>query len=344
MSGKRQHFIPRFLQEGFASHRVGNATFTWVYRKGAAAFNTNIINVGVERLFYTDNDGTQADDLITDGEGVFSRTVDKLRSITHGPVTDTEIPRLIAHLEIRTRHMRENLLRTGGFIVSAFLDFMSDERAFIDYLEREFRNDPSILRKLFLDELANRGLPDSLLEPFLQLSSPLLPLAMDHIRSQLPKIAEELRSTLPNKLKAAAKSGHIQSLRKTISPELRIRRYESLIYSVLGTSDNNLVLGDSAVLFLVDGSSPFKAILDSDDVINAIILPLTPRSALVGAGKGFSEIPANINRAIARCSLEYFIAAESSGANDTLKDQIGDDAYLLTQEELENIVEELKSR
>src|SRR4030042_6670288 len=102
MSGKRQHFIPQFLQEGFASHKVGDAVFTWVYRKDRPPFNPNIINVGVESLFYTHKQDTLADDLITKAEGPLSVLVEELRNSTPGDISDPRVPELIAHLEFRT--------------------------------------------------------------------------------------------------------------------------------------------------------------------------------------------------------------------------------------------------
>jgi uncharacterized protein DUF4238 len=80
MGGKRQHFVPRFLQSGFGSHRNGDEVFTWVYRKGAATFNTNVANVGVEGLFYTEGDDPYVDDLITEAESDFSKLVEDLRA------------------------------------------------------------------------------------------------------------------------------------------------------------------------------------------------------------------------------------------------------------------------
>ena len=67
-------------------------------------------------------------------------------------------------------------------------------------------------------------------------------------------------------------------------------------------------------------------------------MPLTPRRALVGTREGFCSFPPGLRRAVARCSLEYFIGAENTAANDLLKDQIGEDASLLTQEQLEEII------
>lgn len=338
MSGKRQHFIPRFLQEGFASLTTGDAVFTWVYRKGAPTFNSNITNVGVEGFFYTAGDDTQADDLITDAEGRFSELVRNLRISVPATVSDPELPRLIAHLEVRTRHLRESFLQASDFLVSRLLDFVSDGEAFVAYLERRLRSDPSMLRELFSNELAKLGLPETFLEPLLQLCTPLLPTVMAQIRPELPKLAQAVRSILPKILDDAAKSGHIRALKKAISPEIRTRRYDSLSYAIVDATDDNLILGDSEVLFHVEGSRPYKAFLDKDDVLKAVFLPLTPRKALVGTRKGFSVLPPGLRQALAHCSLEYFIAAENSDANNLLKDQIGEDAPLLTREELEEMI------
>jgi hypothetical protein len=339
MAGKRQHFIPRFLQEGFASHTSGDEAFTWVHRKGAPPFKANIINVGVEGRFYTEEDDTHADDLITDAEGPFSTLVQTLRTSTPGAVSDPQIARLIAHLEVRTRHLRQSFLRAGDFFVSKLLDFMADEQAFIGYLERQFRRDPSILRDSMSKELARQGLPEVLLQPLMSL--PILPALMAQLRPMLPTFAEALRLTISKTLKDAAKSGHIRALKNTISPELKIQRYESLAYSVVEAADGPLLLGDSVVLFRVQGPRPYKTFLDKDDVLSSVILPLSSTRAVVGAREPVGVLPPDLPRATARCSLEYFIAAARSDANNILKDEIGEDAAPITRVELEQIIIEL---
>jgi hypothetical protein len=47
MSGKRHHFVPRFLQRGFASHIKDGNVFTWVYRRHGPPFNTQAVGSGL---------------------------------------------------------------------------------------------------------------------------------------------------------------------------------------------------------------------------------------------------------------------------------------------------------
>lgn len=344
MSGKRQHFIPRFLQEGFASHKAGDAVFTWVHRKNGSPFNTNIINVGVEGLFYTQEQDTLADDLITKAEGPLSVLVEELRNSTPGDISDTRVPELIAHLEFRTRHVRQSVMQTGGYLVSRIIDFVADQDFFIHYLERKFQNDPSLLRESLSKEFHQQGLPQSMLEPMMKMAMPLIPIFMAQLKPMLPVMAAELRKVLLEKLPEAVKSGHIKALKQTTQPELKIQRYKELAYAILSVEDCSLILGDSAVLFNVAGPKPYKVLLEKDDTLKGIFLPLSPHTLLVGAYGGCSPSVPDLRQALARCSLEYFIAHETSDENNLLREQIGKEAHPLTKEQMEEIIVEIMNR
>ena len=85
MAGTRHHIVPRFLLRGFASHKVGDETYAWVYRAGREPFNTNITNIAVEGHFYTHKNRSNVDDSITDAEGPFAngkRLSDALSKLT----------------------------------------------------------------------------------------------------------------------------------------------------------------------------------------------------------------------------------------------------------------------
>ena len=341
MSGKRQHFIPRFLQEGFASHIAGDAIFAWVYRKDRPVFNTNIINVGVECLFYTREQDTLADDLITKAEGPLSALVEELRNSTPGDISDPRVPELIAHLEFRTRHVRQTFVQTGSYLVSRFIDFVADQDFFIRYLERKFQNDPSMIRESLSKELLEQRLPQSMLEPIMKMTVPLIPIFMAQLKPMLPMMAAELRRVLPGKLSEAMKSGHIRALKENTPPKVRIQQYKELAYNILSVETDSLILGDSAVLFHVDGPKPYKVLLEKDDVLRAVFLPLSPHTLLVGSRDGRSPSISNLRQALARCSLEYFVAHENSDENSLLREQIGEEAYPLTKEQMEEIIVEV---
>lgn len=342
MPGKRQHFIPRFLQAGFASHQSGGEIFTWVYRKTANPFNSNIINVGVEGHFYRDGANTEADNLITGAERPFSVLIKDLRTGNPASLSDPSLPQLVAHLELRTRHLRQSLLQTGEFVVSRILDLLSDEEAFAALLRKRLEREPSILREALADVLAKENLPKELVEPVIKLVTPLIPAFIEAQKPHFSPFTTKLRALLPETLKSAAKSGHIRALTKSLSYETRADRYGQLTYTVAKYPEAHLILGDSAILFEIDGQARrFKAFPDKDDRLSAVFLPLDPRTVLVGARGHLSGPPAGLPEAVARCSLEYFVAAEDSPAMRLLAQHIGTEALPLTPAELEAIVSEL---
>jgi len=341
MAGKRQHYIPRFLQQGFSSHSVGDASFTWVYRKGSRAFNTNIVNVGTEGFFYTEGDDALADDKITKAEDRFAVLVKSLREHSPGSISGPELPELISHLEIRTRHFRQSLLRAGDVLAARLLDFVADERAFIPYLEKQFITNPSVLRDAMTKAIASRGLPAMASGPLSQLLSASLPQVLDQLRPMLPLFAQEARREITEKLKEGAKSGHIRGLKEAVAPERRTQRYASLEYTIVPTEGQRLILGDAAVLFHVDGPRSYKTLIDAKDRLLMVILPLSSSRALIGAPHAVASLPAAGQEAAARCSFEYFIAAEKSTENEALQASIGHDCDVLTREEIEAIVADL---
>jgi hypothetical protein len=341
MSGERQHFIPQFLQKGFASHMSGDEAFTWVYRKGGLPFNAKLDKVGVERSFYTTANDTLADDLITEAERPFSKLVQTLRTSPQGAISDPQLPILIAHLEVRTRHLRQSYMQSAESIVSQFIDFMADEDSFADFFERKLRNNPSMIQTMFSEEPAKMGLPPSMLGPLMEAVPLHGPVFRAWLKSALPEFAAQLRSDLPRMMSEAAKSGHIKALKKGIAPDVKAQRYKDLLYSTADLRNTSLILGDSPILFQVDASKPYKTFLEEDDLLTAVFLPLAPQRLLIGAHSRSIARASDLRGAIARCSLEYFIAHDNCEANDLLKEHIGEDASLRSKSEIEEILAEV---
>lgn len=74
------------MQKGFKSPEQNRENYTWVYRKDSEPFNTNLINIGVQKFFYTEQDDTETDDRVTEAENSFSDLVQNLRAISFGKV------------------------------------------------------------------------------------------------------------------------------------------------------------------------------------------------------------------------------------------------------------------
>jgi len=338
---KRQHHLPQFLQRGFASARRGKFAFTWVYRKGTDPFETNIINVGVEGRFYGDGADFSVDRMITGAEHRFSAAVERARSCSSGHLQSNALPELIAHLEVRSRHLRQVILVGADYFINQLMDYISDPEAFTEFLCREFTRNPAMLGKAISNELSKYGLSSSFLGSPARLGRSMLPLALSQLRPHLPAIAQAMKATLPSKVREAVKSGHISALRQSISPQERVERYAPLSFFAVDMPTGDLILGDSAVVFHVSDPPRYRAFLDAGDTLDYVCLPVSPSRALVGAHVHPKIDRSELKRAIVRCSFEFFIAATLTTENRQLSREIGTDAHPLSRSELEDIVSEV---
>jgi hypothetical protein len=116
MAGKRQHYLPRFLQRGFLAEPespTDESERTWLHRLGAPARRVGIGDVGVEDWFYSRKGipgEVTLDDAITDFEKSFSRDVKNLRDSAPGTIIEPEISaRTVVHLVMRTAHLRKTM-------------------------------------------------------------------------------------------------------------------------------------------------------------------------------------------------------------------------------------------
>ena len=300
MAGKRQHFIPRFLQKGFASHVTKSGTFTWVFRCGVPPFNTNLVNIGEEGQFYTYDSDMEVDDLITRAEYEFSTLLHGIRGGEAPALSDSRLPRMIAHLEVRTRHLRKSLQSVGDSVISDLLAFVSDEEAFTGWMKEAFQRNSPPLRNMLAKEFAESGIPSNLLEPMVQLAMSLGPSFVDQRKPDLSKLVAKFRSSLLNTTTQATKSGHIKALKQGIAPEAKVEKYNSLIFSIIpNIGQNPLILGDSPVLFQVDGVKPYKPYLEAKDKLVAVYLPIDSTRVLVGSQQRRVTFPVDLREAIA---------------------------------------------
>lgn len=335
MAGIRQHFMPRFLQKGFASRTTTSEAYTWVFRKGASPFEANTINVGVEGRFYNEGEDTEADDLITSDEYKFDSLVRDIKDGVTSSLADPQLPEMIAHLEIRTRHLRQNFIRMSDIAGSWLFNFMSSDRdTFADLLKRYCLKDSSWLHRSFSER---PELSHELREYITTHYEPLILKTIDQLRPDFSNLAAESRPVLIDQMRQWIKSEHLEALKQPVVLEPRVQRYKDLAYALLQTNEP-LILGDSLVLFHVDGPQSYKPFLDETDSLNAVYLPLTPERVLVGVRPGFVPVTTDLRKAIARCSLELFIASENTESNLRLQEIIGEDAEHLTQTEMEAVV------
>jgi hypothetical protein len=339
MSGKRQHFIPCFLQNGFASHINGEQIFTWVYRKGQNPFNSNIVKVGVEGYFYSQEGDNQVDDIITKAENSFDTLIQTLRNSKEEEIIDSKkIAEMITHFEIRTRNIRESFTNTNRYIHEATIQILNDKYIFESYLDKLI---PQLIQEQARKALHQRRLPESYLKKIINHLNSNIEIMKKEASDAFPSIVNQMEMNLPTTLKNISKDAHIKALRQDISPQAKIEKYQKLQFSLLPSTSINIPLGDSVIIFQVDGEREFKPFCMANDSLKAIYMPLSSGLILVGNAVDNTLDLSRLPMIIAQCSLEHFISNSNENTNSILQNHIGENAFILPTKEIDVLLMKL---
>ena len=330
MPGRRQHFIPQFLQSGFSVPGKKDQSQVWVFHRSHGRYKTNITNVGVQGKFYTDDESHDADAAITRVEADYAELVADLRSGSRSSLRDPLIPQMLTHFEIRTRQFRENLSHLGERGILGLLDCLQGE-AGTERLVTYMRANPSLLDV----EVRKRNLPPE----FAHVLEARLPGEIRRTQDERDKEISMLRPLVASEIRRVAKTAHIKALRESTSPPKRSERLSSLTYDVVFVEDERLILGDAAVLFRMDGPKQYRNVVQGSDRLLNVYLPLAPSTILIGTDEDDVVLPGNLNGEVARCSLEYFIASEDSEENRRLRREIGQSADFISRERITQLIE-----
>ena len=200
-SGPNRHYIPAFLQREFAiSKKVSKRKRAiWFFGAGQEPEKRLIKNTGSGDFFYSDS----TDDVITQIESDFARSLSKIRGQNPGDSVGPEAPAaLVSHLSMRTAHIRH----TGSDLLAQILaeakKFFSDSNniAKVAGLDADVPTDQ--FRNYIIDPLAENlntaalGIPPRIFERlvfFILKENPEWVRAQSLGRDSLNRVLDETR-------------------------------------------------------------------------------------------------------------------------------------------------------
>jgi hypothetical protein len=336
------------MLKGFASSRRGDEVKVWMYRKDGCGVELNITNVGVEKDFYGKQEESDLDERITTLETTYGLLVDELRS--HSAVTtavnNPQIPNLIAHLALRTRHLRESVLRLSDSMVQTLRAYLSRKEIARAALIREIRKS-SELRQRLSAQLVEKGIPIEKLDLVMEHLDPqiaafveqLLPEWMPKFDAYLDAYMSKYRSVLSD----TVRESFIRAMSSNLSPEPRAAMYAAYKWFVVRTN-LPVLLGDTVCLFETAGERRFKPLDDKADDVRRVYLPLASNLVLIGTlySSGPQVDCRVLNKAIARCSLEFFVSSLAIPVDSPLVRHLGGWSGILNEQEMHILMEDLK--
>ena len=345
--GRRRHYVPCFLSQGFAWENNRESTM-WVFRKGGRKYRSNPNDWGWENDFYC-GAGMDIDSGWTGSEGEDAALVEDIR--VRGRLTQEDaqtIPGLLTRLALRTKNALEIGRNQARKMHEEFRKHhetdMDGEKRKAEFLRRMKNREPhfeeAARQRLKSEGIANPR-PEDVEEVLecLHEEAKKLPggLFLSTAREEAESLLVEASAT--ERMDAIM----LRSLRNEVQRGKILAKYMSkgICYGVHRVTPPNLILGDCVVVEEREGRGgrAFLPLERRDLPLKAVYLPLTPGLLLAGRiGQPEGEERPDVMwiiEEIARLSRESFIATEPSDVTERLCRKIGEATGEPTREEIE---------
>lgn len=323
MSGKRQHYIPQFLQTGFLSRVDGKTNFTVVYRKGMQPKEISTRHVGVETHFYNKANDTLLDDLITEAESThYAQLILNLRKSDEiEPDSVEALAKLISHFQFRSRNLRLSIIEATRPVIDMIIEEFNEPDLQIEFIKYLALTQPDV------DPLVIQLLNDPAMVELLT-----------------PKIIEFFndRRFFENMMKLQTVNTHQIEMKKSIEPESLVKSLKKFSYQTLEVED--FPLGDSMVIFRVknNGEERWKTIVSKTDKLIYVVLPISSNKLLIGINANMLVDYDEIRDGIIECSYEFFIAHSVNSKLEKSVCNIGKNSNLTTSQELKDEMKKVR--
>lgn len=315
------------MQKGFQDG-ASKTDAVWIYTKKQLPYKANPKKHGAERKFYEDSFGSTADEAITRFESSIAPIVSRMRRGEFLPEDVARIPQLIAHLEIRSKFLREETLGIMNVSIDQFVDSLSTPKSQKKLILKQLAKNDSILMDK-LKELAVTPEMEGAVKEY------LLKYLDGHDWSADSSIDEGLtllREMIGQNGNRIALEAHNKAISEVdAAPEGRSSSYEGLKFRLQTISNDEMILPDNCVAFVM--STKISPLFQKGDSIQAVLLPISSSRLIVGSPKGdFQRETQVVNSILASSAYASFVASSRNSKLEKLQKKIGGNAILLTNE------------
>lgn len=334
MSGRKQHYIPQFILRGFSMPKksrkgLNGKTYVQVYRSDRV-FETATDGIAAQRDFYSNPEDTTLDDEITNYEGNSLANIYRAleQSETHKSVPPKQVGELLAHLCIRQASLRKTFHDASSEMFERLIEKFVDER----WLTKKFalnKNKPNSFMVPKFDEIYEKL--EGRLPPHLKDKETFRLFAHNMMKARsINGLVDQQQLQLfqqifSDQVESHVRNAHNQSLQLSLAPEVRVEALSKFHWTAIECPEKHegLILPDCVAIGMDKGkTSPL--VNNKVGRTGTIAFPINSRRLLWGSSDKLDKVPfKKINKLLAECSLEFFIAKESNDDFENLKPFIG---------------------
>ncbi|WP_340650053.1 DUF4238 domain-containing protein [Pseudoxanthomonas winnipegensis] len=346
MAGRRQHYLPRFLQRPFR-YRSDKQDYVHAH-ESTRSYTPSTMGLGQERDFYGGPEESLADERITASETQLAEILNGLNSAYPG-ASQAEMALLVAALAVRTKRMREALgglvkivaaemeqsFQTHNFMRSEVESYWTDKKKLEGMIREALKKAPPMSRE------ARSRVTANFKRQWNQ--------DRERIASELQARARVLAAHFFSRLDSESAKVAEGAFRKIFDGDPTVpKRVASLseLYDftlIEAPEHEEFILGDCAAVGFRSDRAPRLPIGDLNDEahLEQIYLPISPTKCIAAVLKGsnaWAQV-ADINEASAALCHRFFISKCAEPGNLTrLRNLIGSAEPLASEEDIQSLM------
>jgi len=350
MSGRNQHFIPRFLQRAFGIRPARKEI--WYFGRGEGAERRPVKRTASGDFFYSEPqaDGRPTlDDAITRMESDLAALLNEIRTKNPGDtIASPTAAAIVSHLAQRTAHLRATLGEGVERLLQRMEETFSERSNVEAFMGLDSPVPEDRFRELVISELATRpeiarhGIPQRILERIAFL------VAKENTGALVKQGAEFVNTVvvpLHSRSTGLVRDSHNKALGEMIGPNEYRTLLQTFDWSVEPGPETGAVLPDCVAIGLgLDGVAGNHLLVGGKNMA-AIMFAMSPERLLVGRKSGFlMPIDLDYNFEAVSHSHTFFLAPRNDEETARLHTMIGRKLRPALEEAVERGLEDIVSK
>lgn len=327
MAGRKQHYIPQFILKGFARGSGGKKSQVVVFDQSGRTFAAATDGVAAARYFYSllnvEGDEPTLDDSITLYEGSLAVLVARLRTVTAGnKLSMPGVVKLVVHLGLRNANTRKTVSFAAEEMFGLMGETLETPERLRALLELDAANPTETIRAS-LEKVLDQ-LPNEITNAF-QNRGQAMAWAYEKLQNNFDAMFDETRTelsqifqTVVDNLENFAADSHVKALSKSLAPEQRVEALRDMVWTCETVPGDCLLMPDCVVIGREYGGPYLPTILFDSAKVDELLMPISSSHILVGRRGHAPDDFAELNRAIAACSWDFFVGGEFLAAHKRL--------------------------
>ena len=306
MTGRNQHFIPRFLLRAFGIRPTRKAI--WYFGRDEVAEIRPIKRTASGDFFYSESqaDGRPTlDDAITRKESGLAQLLREIRTKNPGDTIESPIAAaIVSHLAQRTEHLRATLDESAVRLFRRIKETFSEGDKVEALLGLGSTVPENRFRKLVMTELAESpeiarlGIPYRVLE---RIAFIYAKENAGELVKQSADLANAVVGNLQPRSNDLVRDSHTKALGRMIGPNEYQDLLQTFDWSVESGPAAGAIVPDCVVIGLDQDGVAGNHLFIGGEKMAAILLPISPEKLLVGRKPGFAL----------RCDFDFNVEAAS---------------------------------